>query len=90
MTKTKSIVKYSCSDCGGTEWELLIERLTNGRTHLLTVCSNKQCIQSKKLKLGLPLDDESQLVVWDEFDITGCGYDEEDDEDLEYEPKMVN
>lgn len=73
--KTTRITDFTCGDCGGSAWELAIINKPEGNTSLFVTCANKECVERKKKDKQM---DETQILFWDEFDITGQGYDRED------------
>jgi hypothetical protein len=84
--KDKVISQYLCGDCGSEEWHLVIERLGDGETHLLTMCANEQCRQDKLKSLN---GNEGDVVIWDDFDITNQGYDDYEDNEPIIVPKKT-
>jgi len=77
------LVDYKCGDCGGESWTIYIGHTTDGRTFLMTVCANKECVKNKRDALKL---EEEQFVIWDEFEISGQGHDYYD----HHETDMMN
>lgn len=69
---TSEISPMVCENCEGTDFKVYIATQRDGRTQLLMVCSNKECVKERRKQIEAP---EDSLIVWNEFDITGQGYD---------------
>jgi len=67
-------VEYFCSSCKGNKWRIILVSEDN-KVKLLISCSNPECVNGKLEDLDVD-GYSSPFVVWDEFDITGQGYDE--------------
>jgi len=59
---------YSCSHCGGETWNLFIAQLPEDEVRLLIQCANIECQNQQRSELDM---EEEELVIWDDFDITG-------------------
>lgn len=62
------LIDYKCDGCGGDNWHIAIAQRTDGKIFLLTMCANQECIDARRRELDM---DSSQMIIWDEFDITG-------------------
>lgn len=62
------LIDYKCADCGSNSWNIIIAQGVDGKTFLFTVCSNQECVEARREELQI---NNSQMVIWDEFDITG-------------------
>ena len=75
MNSTSTVseqVEYVCGDCKSTSWHLYICHRDDGQTLLFITCANPECLDAKRIQLGLSSVD---MPMWDEFNITGQGYD---------------
>ena len=66
---------FTCSHCNKNNWEVLIGHRSDGKTFLIVNCCDSSCHEKRREELKA-LPDES--IIWEEFDITGQGYDEND------------
>ena len=81
------IIEYECADCGGIEMNVFIGHSGDGNnTYLIISCGNKDCVEFKRQEVGA--GDEA-IIVLDELDITGQGYDP-DDLELHRHPSLLN
>jgi hypothetical protein len=84
VKQTVELTEYTCGDCRGNLWHLAIGHRSDGVTQLIIVCADPECVARKREELGVP---EDEMIVWNELNITGQGYDAED---LADEPKILN
>jgi len=84
---TTEAIGYNCGSCGGNNWSLRLGHRTDGKTILLVTCANPQCVQELIEATGAT---SNSLVVWEEFDITGQGYDAQDLKEELLDPSEVN
>jgi len=78
-TELPTLTTFKCANCGLNNWELYIQHSPDGKTHLVVSCAREKCQEDRRIALGGKEDD---LIVWEEFDITGGDYDiEKDNED---------
>jgi hypothetical protein len=79
-----------CGNCGSNTWELQLKYGTDGTTTLVIICGNKECVKAKRKLLQAS---EDSIIIWEELDITGQGYDLEEDlynYDDESDPSQMN
>jgi hypothetical protein len=61
-----------CSTCRKNKWELHLRHdMETRKTFLVLICSNNTCVTERAVTLGC----EPDCISWEEFDITGQGYD---------------
>ena len=75
QSKSLELTEYCCGNCHGNTWELSIAHSDDGKTYLAISCANKKCIETKRRELGIEETDEEAWILWDQFDISGQGYD---------------
>lgn len=69
------LIAYRCGNCGSTEFKLFIGHRTDKKTFLIITCANERCVERRRRDIGA---EDDALLVWNEFDITGQGKDEEE------------
>ena len=67
-TPVSELIEYKCADCGNDTWNIVIVQQIDGHILLLTICANQECVRAKQEDMKL---DDSQMIIWDKFDITG-------------------
>lgn len=75
------LTEYCCGNCHGNTWELSVAHSDTGKTYLVISCANKDCVKKRREELDVDENDTDALVIWDQFDISGQGYDKQEEED---------